>query len=218
METVLHFNSKAVRRITGLTQRQLDYWDRTHFIKPSVSEASGYGSVRLYSFVDLVQLEVAKTIKDAGLSLQKMRRSIAYLKKHAPEIERPLAELRFLTDGDSLFVLTSDNRKLVDTLRNGQLVLSIAIGEIVSSLRGEVESLSRKKRYTVKVGREKYEVILEPDLEESGYVAECPSLPGCVTQGDTVEEALYMASDAIAGYLEAKREAAKGGKRRASSR
>ncbi len=42
------FNTKTVIRITGLTQRQIDYWDRTHFIKPSIKEASGYGTARLY--------------------------------------------------------------------------------------------------------------------------------------------------------------------------
>jgi antitoxin HicB len=49
-----------------------------------------------------------------------------------------------------------------------------------------------------------YTVILEPD-EESGYVVTCPSLPGVVTEGDTVEGALAMAKDAIAGYLESLR-------------
>ena len=49
-----------------------------------------------------------------------------------------------------------------------------------------------------------YTVILEPDAQE-GYVVHCPSLPGVVTEGDTVEEALAMARDAIAGYLESLR-------------
>ena len=67
----MDFNAKTVCNITGITQRQIDYWDRIHFIKPSVKEASGYGSVRLYSFTDLVQLKVAKNLKDKGLSVQK---------------------------------------------------------------------------------------------------------------------------------------------------
>ncbi len=49
-----------------------------------------------------------------------------------------------------------------------------------------------------------YTVILEPD-EDGGYVVTCPSLPGVVTEGETVEEALAMAKDAIAGYLESLR-------------
>ena len=67
----MNFNTRSVASITGLSSRRIDYWDRTHFIKPSVSEASGYGSVRLYSFSDLVQLKVAKALLDKGISLLK---------------------------------------------------------------------------------------------------------------------------------------------------
>jgi predicted RNase H-like HicB family nuclease len=44
-------------------------------------------------------------------------------------------------------------------------------------------------------------VYLEP-AEEGGYIAIVPALPGCVTQGETREEALAMAEDAIRGYIE----------------
>lgn len=49
-----------------------------------------------------------------------------------------------------------------------------------------------------------YTVILEPDVD-GGYVVHCPALPGVVTEGETVEEALAMARDAITGYLESLR-------------
>src|SRR3972149_4077590 len=122
------FNTKTVIKVTGLTMRQVDYWDRTHFIKPSLKEASGYGTARLYSFKDLVQLKVAKTLIDQGLSLQKIRKAITYLKKNFPDIERPLAEMRLLTDGNTVFVLTADKKVMLDTLSKGQLVFSLAVG------------------------------------------------------------------------------------------
>lgn len=46
----------------------------------------------------------------------------------------------------------------------------------------------------------KYKVIFEP-AEEGGYVVTVPALPGCVTQGDSFEEAKKMAKDAIKGYI-----------------
>ena len=46
----------------------------------------------------------------------------------------------------------------------------------------------------------KYIVYLEP-AEEGGHIASCPHFPGCVTQGETVEEALEMIKDAIKGYI-----------------
>ncbi len=49
-------------------------------------------------------------------------------------------------------------------------------------------------------------VILIPDQEVGGYTVEVPSLPGCITEGDTVEEALANARDAISVYIEALRD------------
>lgn len=46
----------------------------------------------------------------------------------------------------------------------------------------------------------KFRVIIEPD-EDGVFVAECPSLPGCISQGKTRPEAVANIKDAIAGYL-----------------
>lgn len=50
----------------------------------------------------------------------------------------------------------------------------------------------------------RYRVVLEQD-EDGVYVAECPSLPGCVSQSNTREEAVINIKDAMAGYLESLR-------------
>ena len=47
-----------------------------------------------------------------------------------------------------------------------------------------------------------YTVVLTPDPEDGGFTVTVPALPGCVTEGDTVEKALAMAGDAIALYVE----------------
>ena len=46
----------------------------------------------------------------------------------------------------------------------------------------------------------KYTVVFEP-AEEGGYVASVPALSGCMSQGETFEEAVRMIKDAISGYL-----------------
>lgn len=48
----------------------------------------------------------------------------------------------------------------------------------------------------------KYTIILEPEAEEGGYTVTVPSLPDCVTQGETMEEAIAMAKDAIRLFVE----------------
>ncbi|MBW3659628.1 MAG: MerR family transcriptional regulator, partial [Actinobacteria bacterium] len=50
------YRGPTVCKIVGITYRQLDYWARTELVTPSVQEAQGSGSQRLYSFDDVVQL------------------------------------------------------------------------------------------------------------------------------------------------------------------
>jgi predicted RNase H-like HicB family nuclease len=138
---------------------------------------------------------------DKGISLQKIRKAINYLKKNMPEVKKPLSELRFLTDGETLFVLTEDKKVIIDALKSGQFVFAVALGKIIEDLKGEVITLQKDKKYEVTVRSKKYSVILHPDREDRGYCIECPTLAGCASQGDTVEEAIEMIKDAIKGHL-----------------
>ena len=76
----MNFNAATVSRITELTKRQIGYWDTSDLIKPSVQEAEGYGTTRLYSFIDLVQLMVAKRLRDRGVSIQTLRKALSMIK------------------------------------------------------------------------------------------------------------------------------------------
>jgi predicted RNase H-like HicB family nuclease len=206
---ITSFNSKTVSGILGIPIRVIDYWDRTNFIKPSVHEASGYGSMRLYSFTDLIQFKVAKFLRDQGLSLQKIRKSLNYLRKHLPEIEKPLVQLRFLTDGETISVLTNKDREIIDTLKKGQYVFAIAIGELINDLKEKTSQMTMDTSYMVNVSKRRFKVILHPDPEDGGYWVECPELPGYSSQWDSVEEALDMIKDAIKGHLEIEEEVKK---------
>ncbi len=75
------FGSRTVATLTGLSLRQIDYWDHTHFIKPSLMGSSGKGTRRLFDFVDLVQFRVAASLRSQGISLQKIRKCTTYLRK-----------------------------------------------------------------------------------------------------------------------------------------
>ena len=52
------------------------------------------------------------------------------------------------------------------------------------------------------MGARRYTIIMHPDVEGGGYTVTVPTLPGCVTQGDSLEEAIAMAKDAISLYIE----------------
>ena len=129
-----------------------------------------------------------------------------------PDIEKPLADLKFLTDGDTIFVLTDNSTVIIDTLQQGQIVFSVAIGEFIEELKGEIISLDNLKTYKVNVKGRKFSVKLHADTEDGGYWIECPEIPGCLSQGDTIEEALEMIKDAIDGCLQVLSSKSKGKK------
>jgi DNA-binding transcriptional MerR regulator len=201
----LSFNTKTASKIIGVSLRQLQHWDEKGLVKPSIREAAGKGTIRLYSYTDLIQLRVVKTLRDNRISLQKILRSLEYLQSHFPQMKRPLLELKFLTDGETIFVLTSDQKEILDTLKR-QFVFTLAIGEIVHKLRGEVMSFIQKIREKVTVEGKEYELILTPEIEDGGYSVVCPVLRGCRSQGDTKAEALAMIKDAIQLWLKINKE------------
>lgn len=130
MET---FDSKTASRIVGVSLRQLQYWDEQDFIRPSVRPADGRGTKRLYSFNDLVCLKVVKDLAQHGFSLQMIRRCLRPLKERSKRTARPSESLRYLTDGEELFVLTKDRQKILDAMKR-QFVLSVGIGSLVREL------------------------------------------------------------------------------------
>jgi len=197
------FPSKIAREVTGVTPTQLSYWAKTGLVTPSVASGRGRGSARLYSFRDLVQIGVVAKLLGAGISLQRVRKAVAYVRRHFPDLSHPLAELTLLTDGETIFHLTDDPDVIVDTVRHdGQLVFSVPFTKLVERLRQRLNTAPVPQSRTIIVGEFEFPVTLTPDQEDGGFVAECPALPGCVSQGDTVSEALTNIQDAAQGWLE----------------
>jgi len=131
------YDSKTASRVVGVSLRQIQYWDEQGFIRPSVKLAEGRGTKRLYSFHDLICLKVVKDLTHYGLSLQKVRRCLQPLKEYSVRTSRPLETLKYLTDGEELFVITSSREKILDAV-NRQFVLSLGIGTLVRELNGEL--------------------------------------------------------------------------------
>ena len=139
MPTHLGYRAPLVCRLVGISYRQLDYWARTDLIKPSVQDARGSGSQRLYSFPDVVQLKVIKRLLDAGMSLKKIRQAVEILRQQLRS-ERPLADVTLLSDGSTIYAATSAD-EVVDVFRRGQGVFGIAVGPVQDELEGELHDL-----------------------------------------------------------------------------
>ena len=121
----------------GITYRQLDYWARTGLVEPSVREASGSGTSRLYSFRDILFLKIVKKLLDAGISLQNIRTAIATLRDRGVG---DLAQITLMSDGTTVYECTSTD-EVVDLLQGGQAVFAIAVGRHVRDVEGTLAAL-----------------------------------------------------------------------------
>lgn len=125
--------------MTGLTPRQLDWWDRRGFLRPSAAAAAGYGTRRRYSFTDLVKLRLAARLRAAGFGLPQVRRVVETLKRLDPS-QDGLASARLLV-ADRRVVWAKTDRELVDLLDDGQLMLVFPVGEAVADVARAAEAL-----------------------------------------------------------------------------
>ena len=138
------FRVPDVTRIVGISYRQLDYWARTELVTPSIRDAKGSGTQRLYSFQDLVALRVIKRLLDAGVSLQRVRRAVDYLQ----EIDEPASGVTLFSDGKGVYLAHSPEA-VIDLLNQGQGVFAIAVDKVWSDLEGSLA----KDRAKAKRGR-----------------------------------------------------------------
>jgi len=121
----------------GITYRQLDYWARTGLVEPSVREASGSGTSRLYSFRDILVLKVVKKLLDAGVSLVNIRTAIGTLRDRGVA---DLAQITLMSDGTTVYECTSTD-EVVDLLQGGQAVFAIAVGRHIRDVEGTLAAL-----------------------------------------------------------------------------
>jgi DNA-binding transcriptional MerR regulator len=126
------YSGTQAAKIVGISYRQLDYWARTDLIRPSLAEATGSGSRRRYSYRDLLELRVIKTLLDAGIRLESVREVFAYLRQH---VTSDIASAHIVISGHQ--VMLCDGDELVDVLRRGQGVLNVLP---LSGVKDEVDA------------------------------------------------------------------------------
>jgi DNA-binding transcriptional MerR regulator len=126
------FSGTQAAKVVGITYRQLDYWARTDLIRPSLSDATGSGSRRSYSYKDLLELRVIKTLLDAGIKLESVREVFEYLREH---VQEDIASAHLVISGSSVVLARGD--ELIDVLNNGQGVLNVLS---LSGVKDEVDA------------------------------------------------------------------------------
>jgi DNA-binding transcriptional MerR regulator len=127
------YSGHRAAEIVGITYRQLDYWARTDLVRPSLQDASGSGTRRQYSYRDLLELRTIKTLLDAGIKLESVRKAFTFLRDTMGE---DIASTNLVIQGNRSVLVQSDG-ELVDLLRQGQGVLNILP---LGSVKSEVDA------------------------------------------------------------------------------
>jgi len=136
------FTSNDVIALTGITARQLQWWDERGIVAPGRQ-----GRRRIYSWDELITVAIVCQLRRRGFSLQRVRKAIGLLLR---EFGASLAatvgassEYHLLTDGTHLYLRTSA-RQVVDLLKNArQPMFDICLSDEVRRVRGEIQA--RKK-------------------------------------------------------------------------
>ena len=129
------FRGAQVCSLVGITYRQLDYWARTGLLRPSITDATGSGSQRRYSYSDVLELKVIKRLLDAGLKLQQARQAVECLRG---DLGADLASSQLVLAGNRSVLAQSDG-EVVDLLAGGQGVFNILpLSSVVSELEAAI--------------------------------------------------------------------------------
>lgn len=143
------FTSRDVVVLTGITPRQLQWWDERGIVVPARE-----GHRRLYSMDDLAEIAVICELRRRSFSLQRMRKVIRFLQK---EFGKRLAETvsgasdyHLLTDGNTLYLETSA-QQIVDILKNArQPMLAICLSDTVRRVQAVIRG-GKKRSAAIRV-------------------------------------------------------------------
>ena len=133
------FTSRDVVDLTGITPRQLQWWDERGIVVPTRE-----GHRRLYSLEDLSEIAVICQLRRKGFSLQRVRKVIRFLQrefsKRLAQTVSGTSDYHLLTDGKSLYLETSP-QQIVDILKNSrQPMLAICLSDTVRQVRADIHS------------------------------------------------------------------------------
>jgi len=136
------FTSSDVIALTGISARQLQWWDERGIVAPARK-----GHRRIYSWDELATVAVICQLRRRGFSLQRMRKVIRFLQREfgttLAATASTSAEYHLLTDGTHLYLRTSA-RQVVDLLKNArQPMFDICLSDEVRRVRAEIRA--RKK-------------------------------------------------------------------------
>ena len=163
------YSGRDAADIVGITYRQLDYWARTDLIRPSLADAKGSGSRRRYSYRDLVELKMIKTLLDSGQKLERVRAAFEYLRDLGDDLSSVqlviAGEVGGLGDSKVVYLKTTDVAAARE-LRSTAEEQSRRADERAALAEEEAERARRERAEAEERARRADEVDPEVDIDE----------------------------------------------------
>lgn len=139
------FTSLEAVALTGITARQLQWWDERGIVVPRKQ-----GHRRVYSAEDVAELAVIAELRRKGFPLQRVRKVVRFLQK---ELGRRLVETvgegsewHLLTDGRRIY-LEDSHRQVIDVLKNSrQPLLAVCLSDAIERVRAGLKRPARPVR------------------------------------------------------------------------
>ena len=133
------YTGPEVCKITGISYRQLDHWTTTSLVDASIRNIKGSGYHRIYSFQDIIKIKLVNKLREAGVSLQKIRVALKNIKQILGK-NINISDVSIFSDGKSIYVITNNN-EMLDLIKQGQAVFGISLGPIHTETEAEIYSL-----------------------------------------------------------------------------
>jgi DNA-binding transcriptional MerR regulator len=132
------FSSNDVSKMTGVSLRQLQWWDEQGVVSPIQR-----GHRRMYQLHEVIEVSLITELRAKGISLQKIRKVLGFLKNELGseflDAVQGGGEVHLLTDGENLY-LESNHRTIVDILKNSkQPLIGVCISDQVERLTANVD-------------------------------------------------------------------------------
>lgn len=144
------FNTNFVASLTGASITQLNIWDKKGIVSPSILKSSGRGSVRLYSFRDIVAIKTVVYLRNNKIQLKEIKRAIEYLKNDF-NYSSPLSEVVLLSNGRDVLAAPQQDindiaSKWLAANKYGQLVMRFVVpmGAITQDIDSAIEKYNKR--------------------------------------------------------------------------
>ena len=136
------YTSNEVMALTGITARQLQWWDERGVVRPERQ-----GRNRFYSMADLAEVTVICELRDKGFSLQRIRKIMRFLQREfgrrLVETVSGASEYHLLTDGNKIY-LENSAHEIIDILKNArQPIFTVCLTDAVKRIQADIRQMKK---------------------------------------------------------------------------